>query len=100
MYQGDIIASLVSLTNLSFDIFGDTVNLAARFQENCDPMQINIPQKMKNTLNQHYKIIERSPRNVKGRGIFPMYYLHHPISEETNKNEERIMSLTNPLHIN
>jgi len=79
MYHGDVIGSQVSLSNYTFDIFGNTVNMAARYQSICDPMQINIPQSMVATLKTKYHIIERSPRKVKGQGVMPMYYLHNPL---------------------
>jgi len=79
MFYGDVIGSLVSLSNYTFDIFGNTVNMAARFQTLCDPMQINIPESMKEVLQHKYQIIERLPRKVKGTGVMPMYYLHNPL---------------------
>ena len=79
MFYGDVIGSLVSLSNYTFDIFGNTVNMAARFQTLCDPMQINIPLSMKEVLQDKYQIIERLPRKVKGTGVMPMYYLHNPL---------------------
>jgi CheY-like chemotaxis protein/class 3 adenylate cyclase len=78
MYFGDVIGSLVSMTNSAFDIFGHTVNMAARFQAACDPMQINIPKNMKEVIEHKYRLIERLPHKVKGQGIMHMYYVHHP----------------------
>ena len=96
MYYGDVIGSLVSTSNYTFDIFGNTVNSAARYQSMCDPMQINIPQSMKDVLQDKYKIVERLPRKVKGKGLMPMYYLHNPLPTINIPKKEDILH-TNKL---
>lgn len=80
MYSGDIICSSVSKTNLSFDIFGETVNMASRLQQNCDPMHINVSKEMSDKLCPYYKLVERTARRVKGKGVIPMFYVHKPLS--------------------
>jgi CheY-like chemotaxis protein/class 3 adenylate cyclase len=97
MYKGDVIGSLVSLSNFTFDIFGNTVNMASRYQTICDPMQINIPKDIKEELEKEFKIIERLPKRVKGQGIMPMYYLHHPLTtiKTIKKDEHQRM----PVHL-
>jgi len=96
MYYGDVIGSLVSESNYTFDIFGNTVNMAARYQTLCDPMQINIPKSMAEVLKSKYHIIERSPRKVKGQGIMPMYYLHNPLPKANIPKEEDIFVTNKP----
>ena len=96
MYYGDVIGSLVSESNYTFDIFGNTVNMAARYQSLCDPMQINIPESMAKILKTKYHIIERSPRNVKGKGIMPMFYLHNPLPKINIPKEEDIVVTNKP----
>ena len=80
----------------TFDIFGNTVNSAARYQTMCDPMQINIPESMKDVLQDKYKIVERLPRKVKGKGLMPMYYLHNPLPTINIPKKEDILH-TNKL---
>ncbi len=92
MFHGDVIGSLVSFSNYTFDIFGNTVNMAARYQSICDPMQINIPKSMMEVLRTKYHIIERSPRFVKGQGIMPMYYLHNPLPKANIPKKEDIIT--------
>jgi len=79
LYNGDIIGSSVSQSNLNFDIFGETVNMASRFQTMCEPMQINVSESLSKPLSEAYKLVTRVPRKVKGKGVMPMYYIHHPI---------------------
>jgi len=90
LYYGDVMGSSVSPTNLSFDIFGETVNMASRFQELCEPMQINVSETLKIHLEHHFKFVGRTARTVKGKGVMPMYYLHQPIK---GKRQQKKSSL-------
>ncbi|MDK2841466.1 MAG: adenylate cyclase [Anaerophaga sp.] len=76
--SGDIIAGFISEHNLSYDIFGDNVNIAARMQTYSGPMQINISETTKKLLEPHYTFVRRVPQKVKGKGMIEMYYLHKP----------------------
>jgi len=88
LYDGDIIGSSVSPSNLNFDIFGETVNMASRFQTMCEPMQINVSESLSKPLSQFYKLITRVPKKVKGKGVMPMYYIHHPLKKDNEKEPE------------
>lgn len=83
--SGDIIAGMISDKNLSFDIFGDTVNTASRMQTYSNPMQINISQTTYELVRKYYKVIKRVPRKVKGKGALNMFYLYKPIQSRENK---------------
>lgn len=85
VYYGDVIGSAVSTTNLAFDIFGETVNMASRLEHTCEPMQINVSEDLFNHLKNRYKFVARSPRMVKGKGVTPMYYLHKELKTESKK---------------
>lgn len=87
LYSGDVICGSVCTTNLSFDIFGETVNMASRLQEACEPMQINISKKIRDNIIDQYYVVERTPRKVKGKGVVPMYYIHRSktLNSDTKK---------------
>lgn len=90
--SGDITAGIISEKNLSFDIFGDTVNTAARMQSYSNPMQINISQSTYELIKEYYHVIKRVPRKVKGKGALNMYYLHKPDQSRSNKIKTPIES--------
>jgi len=99
LYSGDVICSSVSTTNLSFDIFGETVNMASRLQDACEPMQINVSEKIREKVKDYYKIVVRTPRKVKGKGIVPMFYIHKPISNNSALNSTGAASVSTPLFL-
>lgn len=92
--SGDIIAGIISDKNLSFDIFGDTVNTASRMQTYSSPMQINISHSTYELIQKYYHVIRRVPRKVKGKGALNMYYLYKPIQASDNKIKSELSSST------
>jgi class 3 adenylate cyclase/CheY-like chemotaxis protein len=90
--SGDIIAGIISKNNLSFDIFGDTVNTAARMQSYSNPMQINVSQSTYDLIKDYYHVIRRVSRKVKGKGALNMYYLHRPVHLRIDKVSSTIKS--------
>lgn len=87
--SGDIVAGIISENNLSFDIFGDTVNTASRMQSYCDPMQINVSHSTYLLISDYYVLVRRISRKVKGKGAVNMYYLHRPLQSRVNKTKEK-----------
>jgi len=95
LYSGDVICSSVSTTNLSFDIFGETVNMAARMQTNCEPMQINISEAIQKKVSNNYHVVARTAR--KGKGSVPMFYIHKELNIENGKKQQGATTMSNPL---
>ncbi|PRZ02236.1 adenylate/guanylate cyclase domain-containing protein [Marinilabilia salmonicolor] len=81
--SGEIIAGFISEHNLSYDIFGDNVNITARMQTYSGPMQINVSESTRKLLEPHYNFVRRVPQRVKGKGMIEMYYLHKPREDQS-----------------
>lgn len=79
IHSGDMFAGLIGKENYHFDVFGDTINTAARMQQHADPMQINLSDKTNDLVKNHFQTVERVPLKVKGKGVQKMYYLYRPI---------------------
>ncbi len=73
--SGEVIGSVLGKSNYLFDVFGDTVNEAARLESMCEPNQINVSRSSYMLVRNKYKFIERLPQDVKGIGKTRMYYL-------------------------
>ncbi len=86
--SGEIIAGFISEHNLSYDIFGDNVNIAARMQTYSGPMQINVSEPTRKLLAPHYSFVRRVPQRVKGKGMIEMYYLHKPKENQEIKSQK------------
>ena len=73
--SGDVFGGLIGKSYYHFDIFGDTINTAARMQQNSEPMQINISHETDKLIQKDFTTIERVPMKVKGKGVQKMYYV-------------------------
>lgn len=76
--SGNVFAGLIGKDYFHFDVFGDTINTAARMQQYTAPMQINLSEETAKLIAGRYKNIERVPITVKGKGVKRMFYLHKP----------------------
>ncbi len=78
--SGEVIGSILGNNNYLFDVFGDTVNEAARLESSCEPNQINVSRSSYLLSRNTYRFIERLPHDIKGFGKRRMYYLKSTIS--------------------
>ncbi len=102
--SGEVIGSVLGINNFLFDVFGDTVNTAARMEKTCAPNQINIGMSTYLFTRDKFRYIERLPNDVKGLGIKSMYYLKSSSNtnyiiqpEEKKEGEETQQALSFPM---
>jgi class 3 adenylate cyclase len=78
IHSGDLVGGVVGVRKYIYDVFGDTVNCAARLEQHCDPMKINISQTTRNLVASSFPLIPRGSIETKGKGPIEMYYLVLP----------------------
>lgn len=80
LHSGSVIAGIVGVSRLTYDVWGDGVNLAARLQENCESGKINISEATVGLVGQTFKLQPRGLLEAKNKGQVKMYYLleQHP----------------------
>ena len=75
IHTGTVIAGVIGTKKFAYDIWGDTVNTAARMQQKGEPNQINISgstyEKIKTIYNCHY----RGKIEAKNKGLIDMYFV-------------------------
>ncbi len=79
MHSGQVVSGIVGSKKYLFDIFGDTVNIAARMEELSLPMQINISEATHILLKDRFTFTRRSGIEVKGKGKLSMYLVEDTI---------------------
>lgn len=72
--SGAILAGVVGQTKFQYDIWGDTVNVAARMETNSEPNKINVSENIYNTLKDSFDFIYRGAIEVKNKGMMKMYF--------------------------
>eukprot|EP00834_Sanchytrium_tribonematis_P000476 NODE_9_length_64580_cov_1.431941.p3 type:complete len:1054 gc:universal NODE_9_length_64580_cov_1.431941:54285-57446(+) len=72
---GPIIAGLVGKSKLTYDIWGDTVNVSSRMESTADPGTIQVTQRVFHLFEDTFKFEDRGPIYVKGKGTMNTYLL-------------------------
>lgn len=73
---GEAVAGIIGKFRHAFDVWGDTVNLAFRMQEACEPGRINITEDTYKQIAPFFEIEERGLVKIKNKAAIPMYYVN------------------------
>jgi adenylate cyclase len=80
IHSGPLIGGLVGTEKYLYDIFGDTVNIAARMEESAQPMQVNVSRASYELLKGNFVFSEGKCIEMKGKGQQMIYTLLGPAS--------------------
>lgn len=72
--SGPILAGVVGKTKFQYDIWGDTVNVAARMETNSQPNKINVSENIYSSLKDQLQFVYRGMVEVKNKGMMKMYF--------------------------
>lgn len=75
MHSGKVVGGIVGVKKFIYDIFGDTINVAARMETNSLPMRVNISDTTHAIIKEAYTFEKREPVDVKGKGLMNMYFI-------------------------
>lgn len=76
MHTGPVVAGVVGQNKFSYDIWGDTVNVAARIESSSESGKINVSQTTFELLKNLYSFEERGEISIKNGGEIKMYFLN------------------------
>jgi adenylate cyclase len=75
IHTGEAVAGVIGTSKFAYDIWGDTVNTAARMEAFGAPNRIQVTENVKNALDGRYIFEERGVVDIKGKGPMPLYFL-------------------------
>jgi adenylate cyclase len=93
--SGPLVAGIIGIKKFTYDIWGDTVNLASRLETNGEVNKINISENTYNLIKDVYDCEYRGKIEVKGKGNTAMYFIHGRKNHETNFDliEKKILKM-------
>jgi histidine kinase len=75
IHTGDVIAGIVGTKKLQYDIWGDTVNTAARMEQNSEASRVNISEATYQQVKNKFHFIYRGKIEAKNKGNLDMYFV-------------------------
>ncbi len=73
--SGSLIAGIIGVKKFAYDIWGDTVNTAARMEQSSLPGKINISEATYNLVKNDFICTARGKLQAKGKGEMEMYFV-------------------------
>jgi len=80
IHTGQLVAGVIGLRKFAYDIWGDTVNMAARMQQASDPGKINISGVTYELVKDKFACVHRGKIEAKNKGEIDMYYVEKAIA--------------------
>ena len=75
IHTGPVVAGVVGNKKFAYDIWGDTVNIAARMEANCEVGKVNLSEVTAGLVKYKHPVVYRGKVQVKNKGMMDMYYL-------------------------
>ncbi len=77
IHTGSVVAGIVGIKKFQYDIWGDTVNTAARMESHGEIGRVNISETTYRLVKDvaQFRFIPRGKVNVKGKGELDMYFV-------------------------
>ncbi len=79
IHTGRVVAGVIGNKKFSYDLWGDTVNIASRFESAGQPEKIHITEVVKNVLGSSYVYQDCGEIKIKGKGMMKSFYLQSKV---------------------
>ncbi|MEQ8353695.1 MAG: GAF domain-containing protein [Leptospiraceae bacterium] len=90
IHSGPVTAGVIGQNKFSYDIWGDTVNVASRMESSGSPGMVNISGTTYELVKDLFECEYRGKVQAKGKGELDMYFVHR-IKPELSADEEGLL---------
>ncbi len=87
VHTGPVVAGIVGMKKFAYDIWGDTVNTAARMEQNGQTGEINISGSTYELIKDEFECVPRGKIKVKGKGELEMYFVKQAMHSTEQQNK-------------
>ncbi len=81
-HSGSVVAGIVGVKKFAYDIWGDTVNTAARMEQNSMPGRVNISEDTYQRVKDKFSCEFRGKIQAKNKGELSMYFVNNSTTED------------------
>ena len=89
IHSGPIVAGVVGKQKMTYDIWGDTVNISKRIESACVPGMVNVSASTYDIIKDYFECEHRGKILAKHKGRIDMYFVHK-IKPEFSENSDGI----------
>ena len=82
IHSGSVVAGIVGVSKFAYDIWGDSVNIAARMEQHSDAGRINLSEATWTLVKSKVKCTPRGKVSVKNKGELAMYFVEKLIDHQ------------------
>lgn len=80
IHTGPVVAGVVGVKKFAYDIWGDTVNTAARVEANSLPGRVNISETTYGKIKYNFECVHRGKVEAKNKGMLDMYFVERELA--------------------
>lgn len=91
VHTGNVIAGVVGTKKFTYDIWGDTVNIASRMESSGEPGEINVSAYTYMLIRDYFRCEYRGKLDAKGKGKVDMYFVKELLEEKENELNSLIL---------
>lgn len=86
IHSGPLVAGVVGSMKFAYDVWGDTVNIAARMEQAGEAGEINVSETVHEAAIDAFSFQYRGELEAKNKGKLKMYFLNRPIEADGNNS--------------